>query len=107
MKIDPNIQITGGAQPDRGKIPASSASRAQGSSTTAGISPVAGEDTVSLSGTHAEIQKLTASVANVPEVRTDRVSALQQQVSSGQYKPQSQHIADAILGDVSGINSKA
>jgi flagellar biosynthesis anti-sigma factor FlgM len=107
MKIDPKIPITTDTQPDQRVSNAQNRAQAQASAKTSGVSPVSGEDTVSLSGAHTQIQKLAASVANVPEVRAARVSALQQQVSSGQYQPKSQDIADAMLSELHGINVKA
>ncbi len=100
MKIDPRIPITPDIQPDRITGPASNRSQGQPSSRNAGISSASGEDTVSLSGIHSDIQRLAASVASVPEVRASRVNALQQQVARGQYQPASADIADAILKDL-------
>jgi flagellar biosynthesis anti-sigma factor FlgM len=107
MKIDPRIPITTDAQPDQRVANAQNRAQTQASANASGVSPASGEDTVSLSGAHSQIQKLTASVANVPEVRSARVSALQQQVSSGKYQPKSQDIADAMLSELHGINVKA
>jgi flagellar biosynthesis anti-sigma factor FlgM len=104
MKIDPRIPITPDTQPDRITGPASNRSQGQASSRNAGISSSSGEDTVSLSGIHTDIQRLAASV---PEVRISRVNALQQQVARGQYQPASEDIADAILKDLPGLNVKA
>jgi flagellar biosynthesis anti-sigma factor FlgM len=101
MKIDPRIQFPTGDQPD--KVQGARSARVQPKGTTAsGAKPATGEDTVSISSTHGELQALTTNLANVPEVRVDRVAALQPQVSSGQYKPDSQRIADAILKDQAG-----
>jgi flagellar biosynthesis anti-sigma factor FlgM len=107
MKIDPKIPITTDTPPNLRVANAHNRAQTQASAKTSGISPASGEDTVSLSGAHTEIQKLTASAANVPEVRSSRVTALQQQVSAGQYQPNSQDIADAMLSDLHGINVKA
>ena len=105
MKIDPKIPITIDTQPDQRVTNAQN--RAQASAKSSGVSPVSGEDTVSLSRAHTEIQKLAASVADVPEVRAARVSSFQQQVSQGQYQPKAQDIADAMLTELHGINVKA
>jgi anti-sigma28 factor (negative regulator of flagellin synthesis) len=45
------------------------------------------------------VQTLKASLLNVPEIRIDRVNALQQKVSTGQYVPSSEKIADAIIAE--------
>ncbi len=102
MKIDPNLQVPGDNQLAPIKGSRSSGTKSAGSTSTSGAGSASGEDTVSISSTHGELQSLTSSLANVPEVRTDRVSALQPQVNSGQYQPDSQKIADAILADQAG-----
>lgn len=98
MKVDPKIQL-----PDVQSEPIKSSRKPSGASTssanTAGVLPAAGQDTVSISSTTAEIQALKAGLANVPEVRTDRVVALQERVNSGQYHPDSQNVADAMIAD--------
>ena len=107
MKIDPRIQLPSENQPDPVKSSHNSGVQSKGAASASGAHPAAGEDTVSISSTHGELQTLTASLANVPEVRTDRVNALQQRVDSGQYQPDSQKIADAILVDQAGRGARA
>jgi flagellar biosynthesis anti-sigma factor FlgM len=107
MKIDPRVQLPSDIQPDPIKGSRSSAAQSKGAAGASGASPASGEDTVSISSTHGELQSLTASLANVPEVRTDRVNALQQRVNSGQYQPESQKIADAIIVDQAGRSARA
>jgi negative regulator of flagellin synthesis FlgM len=107
MKIDPRVQLPSDNQPDPVKSSRSSSAQSKGATGASGANPAAGEDTVSISSTHGELQSLTASLANVPEVRTDRVNALQQQVNSGQYQPDSQKIADAILVDQASRSARA
>jgi flagellar biosynthesis anti-sigma factor FlgM len=107
MKIDPRVPITPDPQSDRVSNAVSNRAQTNGSARGGGVVPAAGEDTVSLSSAHTDVQRLTASVAAVPEVRASRVNALQQQVSRGQYQPKSQDIADAILTDLPGLNVKA
>ncbi len=102
MKIDPAIQFPSDPQPDRVTNSASKAAQSQGSGSASGTSSASGEDTLSLSSTHGEVQTLTVYLANVPEVRTQRVSALQQRVNSGAYLPDSQKVADAIIADQAG-----
>jgi negative regulator of flagellin synthesis FlgM len=102
MKIDPNIQFPIDPQSDRVTNSPGKTVPSQGSTSSSGTSSANGEDTFNLSSTHSQVQTLTASLANVPEVRTQRVSALQQKVNSGNYLPNSQNIADAILADQAG-----
>jgi|GEM_PF-647732 flagellar biosynthesis anti-sigma factor FlgM len=107
MKIDPKIQFPNDSQPERvsGKR-ANDVAPKSGSQTT-GLSPTAGEDTVSLSGKHGDVQRLTAAVAQVPEVRAERIAALQSKVQSGNYKPDSEKIADAVISEQSTRKFKA
>ena len=107
MKIDPRIQVHGDAQPERVKSARNSAAQSQGGVNTSGVAPANGEDTVKLSSAHGEVQTLKVSLANVPEVRVDRVKVLQQRVHSGQFKPDSQKVADALIADHAGRNKKA
>ena len=107
MKIDPKVQLPGEIQPDSVKNSRKSGGQSQGTSNTSGPGSAAGEDTVSISSTHGDVQTLKASFANVPEVRTTRVTALRQQVNSGQYQPDSQKVADAVIADQAGRNNAA
>ena len=102
MKIDPRIQIPADSQTE-GVGPQRKTTGPVSSSNAAGLAPASGEDTFSLSGAHADIQNLTNAIANVPDVRTDRVSALQQRVQAGQYQPDNGRIADALLAEQSSF----
>ena len=100
MKIDPRIQLPADNQPDQVRPSRTSAPALRGANTAASLPPT-GEDTVSISSAHSELQSLTASLANVPDVRIDRVTALQPQVTRGTYQPDSAKIADALIADQS------
>jgi len=102
MKIDPTIQFPNDPQSDRVSNAPARTVQSQSSSSSSGASSATGEDTFSLSSAHGEVQTLSANLANVPEVRSQRVSALQQRVQSGNYKPDSAKVADAIIADQSG-----
>ena len=106
MRIDPSYQYlhntasdaVGNAK-DQSKIaPQSGVERASASNAGAG-------DTVQFSSAMGEVQRLQAQLANTPEVRSDRVAALQQQIEQGTYKPSGQQIAGAILSDLLGSGS--
>lgn len=99
MKIDPTIQFPNDPQSDRVANTPSKAAQSQSSGSASASSSASGEDTFSLSSTHGEVQTLTANLASVPEVRTQRVTSLQQRVNSGTYQPDSQKVADAIIAD--------
>jgi len=102
MKIDPTIQFPSDPQPDRVTNAPAKSTQAPRSGSASGSSSADGEDTFSLSSTHDVVQSLTASLVNVPEVRSQRVSALQQLVTSGSYQPDSQKVADALIADQAG-----
>ncbi|HUI76027.1 MAG TPA: flagellar biosynthesis anti-sigma factor FlgM [Candidatus Acidoferrum sp.] len=107
MKIDPNLQPLGESQPDRVSGKRNGGVTSTGTSHTTGLRPATGDDTVSLSSTHGDVQQLTTALQNVPEVRTDKVNALQQQVQSGQYIPDNGKLADALLSEQASLKSKA
>lgn len=58
---------------------------------------------VSLSQTG--VQALKAQLANVPDIRQERVQALQKAVENGSYNPSNQEIASAIHADLFGAPS--
>jgi anti-sigma28 factor (negative regulator of flagellin synthesis) len=43
----------------------------------------------------------------VPEVRADRVSVLQQQVQTGNFRPDSEKVADAMIAEHRKFNGHA
>jgi negative regulator of flagellin synthesis FlgM len=105
MRIDPSFQYTGNSPTDsvkntqgQSKIPLSQVSG--GSTSESQLAD--GEDTVQFSGSLAEIQQLKAQLAQTPDVRANRVAALQQQVQQGTYKPSNEAIANAIVADLAG-----
>jgi flagellar biosynthesis anti-sigma factor FlgM len=101
MKIDPRVQLPGDIQTDSVKSSRKSGAQSQGTSGASGSSSATGQDTVSISSTHGDVQTLKASLENVPEVRVGVVNALQHKVNSGQYAPSSEKIADAIINEAS------
>ncbi len=102
MKIDPTIQFPNDPQFDRVTGAPGKTTLPQRSGSSVGASSPTGEDTLSLSSTHEVAQTLTVRLANVPEVRTERVTGLQERVSSGSYQPDSRKVADAIIADQAG-----
>jgi flagellar biosynthesis anti-sigma factor FlgM len=61
---------------------------------------VLGEDQAQLSGTHAQVQVLTAQALQLPEVRQEKVNALRQVVQEGSYQPSSDQIAEAVFNNL-------
>jgi negative regulator of flagellin synthesis FlgM len=56
-----------------------------------------GEDTASLSFDRASVGSLVSQAMSSTEVRQDKVDALRQAISSGQYKVEPDQVADAML----------
>ncbi len=107
MSIDTKIQFPTDSQPEPVQISKNTANSSTGAAKPAGVSPAGGEDTVSISSKHTEVQTLATSLKAVPEVRTARVDSLKAQVQKGQYQPASQHVADAILKEHGKVNARA
>jgi flagellar biosynthesis anti-sigma factor FlgM len=110
MRIDPSFQYLGnvpsegvGNTQGQSKIPSS---QVTGGSTTEAQLPDSG-DTVQFSGNLAEVQRLKAQLSQAPEVRADRVTALQQQIQQGTYNPGNEAIAKAMAADFSGSGGQS
>jgi flagellar biosynthesis anti-sigma factor FlgM len=108
MKLDPRLSHTGGPTADPIKRPDSKSVeggqvRANGQDGAPGLA----EDTVTLSSAAADVQRLTASLNDVPEIRTDRVQALQQSVQAGTYAVDREKLAGALLDEQPRLNVKA
>jgi len=95
MRIDGNSGAEG--LPEIGPSVNPSASKARGQLPGAASEGVLGEDQAELSGTHLQVQALTAQALQFPEIRQDKVNALRQVVADGTYKPSSDQIADAMF----------
>lgn len=105
MRIDPNFPyLDPGASEGVGNTPGQT--KVSAPQTPAGSGPDAtaadAGDTVRFSGTLSEAQQLKAQLSETPEVRAERVAALEQQVQQGSYHPSSEAIARAMLADFLG-----
>lgn len=63
------------------------------------------EDATNLSSNLQMVQQLKVQLANLPDVRQDKVEALQKAVQSGTYEVDAGKIADAMLTDLAGPHS--
>lgn len=54
-------------------------------------------DKVEISEEAREYQLAMRALKEVPEVRTEKVETIKQEIQSGQYKPNAEQIADQIL----------
>jgi flagellar biosynthesis anti-sigma factor FlgM len=105
MKIDPKVQLPGEIQPEALNNTRKTAVQQQTSTVVPTAVPTAGQDTVSISSTHSDLQTLKVQLDQTPEIRTDRVNALRQQVNNRQYSPSSANIAQAVINESSILGS--
>jgi flagellar biosynthesis anti-sigma factor FlgM len=103
MRIDPsnpylNQPVAEGPAKSAGDTTVSAQSARQAAAASGSSEP---GDTVQLSGTLALAQQLKVQLAQVPDVRSARVAALQQQIQQGSYRPSSDQIANALLAEFS------
>ena len=96
MRIDANSGAPGLSEAEKTGNQSTSSVGGQ-SSATGASGGVLGEDQAELSGTHAQVQALTAQALQFPEVRQDKVNALRQVVDDGSYQPSSGQIAEAMF----------
>ena len=70
-------------------------SRAADSISTAGTGTA--EDQAQLSGAHTQVEALAAQASQLPEVREQKVQGLRLAVVGGQYQPDPETIAGALM----------
>ncbi len=63
------------------------------------------QDRVELSTRKDEIEKLKNTVAAMPDVRSDKVAALKQQISAGTYRVDGVKVAEKMLEDFKGTGN--
>jgi flagellar biosynthesis anti-sigma factor FlgM len=101
MRIDGSSGASGLPETERTGTQSSSSVGGQPSATEAqgggSLGGVLGEDQAELSGTHVQVQALTAQALQFPEIRQQKVNALRQVVEDGSYQPSSGQIADAMF----------
>ncbi len=54
-------------------------------------------DTVEISGLARHLKDLTRVVSSVPEVNTDRINEVRRNIDSGQYRVQSESLAEDLI----------
>ncbi len=96
MKIDAPLTIPQQAEPQRVGTTGSAPTQNQGG--TVALTPDSGQ----LSVDGEKVQQLKADLAAVPDVRQDRVAALQKAITSGSYNVSGQQIAQAMSSDLLG-----
>lgn len=105
MRIDPNTPYQGDVK--TGDVNGAADTNRKGpQATTADNSGIDAGDRVDLSGTAAQVQAANAALADAPDVRSDRVAALQSQIQSGQYNPTNDQIAGAMMREYFGDSGR-
>ncbi len=92
MRIDLNALIP--EAPDPGQ---STKSQASGSPNAGAVS---GGDTAKLSQDQARVQELAFQVKQLPEIRQDKVAALQRALGEGTYSVTSEQSAEALISAI-------
>lgn len=100
MKIDPNFLDPSASQNIGNTAAKPSSFTKSGNASDVDSAASDAGDTVELSGTLSEVQQLKTQLSQVPDVRANRVAALQQQIQQGTYRPGNQAIADAMMSDL-------
>jgi flagellar biosynthesis anti-sigma factor FlgM len=91
MRIDLNAIIP--EAPDPGQSAKSAAQATSGSSSPG----LAGGDTANLSQDRGRVQQLAAQVIQLPEIRQDKVAALQRAIQEGSYQVTPGQSAEALI----------
>ena len=75
----------------------SAVAEAETSNNGVGVSAVVSTDKLNISSQARDIQLVKNSIAQLPDVREDRVAALKAQYESGTYQVSGEDIADLII----------
>ena len=59
-----------------------------------------GEEKVEISGKARDIQRVKAAIAELPEVRQEKIEELKQQIQEGRYEMDMDKLADRILDSI-------
>jgi flagellar biosynthesis anti-sigma factor FlgM len=98
MRVDGFLSFPESSQP--GKV-ARSGSQAQ-QNPAVSVDSTSSQDQASLSVDSTTIQQLKSSLSQLPDVRQDRVEALSQAVSGGNYQISDRQLGSAIASDMLG-----
>jgi flagellar biosynthesis anti-sigma factor FlgM len=92
MRIDLNATIP--EAPDPGQSSKSGSQVAAGSGSASGLR---GDDTAKISQDTGRVQQLASQVNQLPEIRQDKVAALQRAIQQGSYQVTPGQTAGALL----------
>lgn len=94
MRINPNVGVPEGQEPDRVETAGSAPANKQVQK-----SAQVAADQTNLSSDALKLSDLSAKLANVPDIRQDRVATLSQAIQNGSYSVSNQQIAVAMMRD--------
>jgi len=100
MRIDPQIPASENTGTNRVNDARSAATK--GSSTASVGQP---NDTVQLSSGEATVRQLVSQLSQVPDIRQEKVNALQTEIQAGQFQRSNEQVAGAVVSQLLGINS--
>ena len=100
VKINPNLEPQGG-QGASGAGAASAAGAIHSTRHAESDQSTDGSDKADLSSEAQQFSRLSSQIANVPEVRQDRVASLKSAIQSGSYSVSNAQIAQAMARDFS------
>ncbi|MBZ5642906.1 MAG: flagellar biosynthesis anti-sigma factor FlgM [Acidobacteriia bacterium] len=100
MRIDPQNPIPASSSTNR-------VTDAQSGTGKSSLTGAAGEpnDTVQLSSGPATVRQLVSQLVQVPDIRTQQVSALQAEIQSGKFTRSNDQVAGAITAQLLAPNS--
>lgn len=96
MRVDAGLSFPENLQPDNATRPGSSTPQNRSAPVSSG------QDNAQLSVGNQTIQNAQSALSQVPEIRQERVNALRQAISSGQYQVSDQQLSTAMSADLAG-----
>ena len=103
MRIDPQNPAAVGTT-GAGNVDNNQSATVRGAQRSAAPEP---NDTVQLSTGQATVRQLVSQLDQVPDVRTEQVSALRSAIASGRYNPTNGQVADALASQLFGVSESA
>ena len=86
-------------------VPESERAQSQGAAASSSNRASLGDDQAQISAAHVQAQALTAQALQLPEIRQQRVEVLRQVVLAGQYHPQPESVAGAMIAHMASGES--
>lgn len=103
MRIDPQNPSANGTT-GAGNVDSTQSTAVRNAQRSATPEPT---DTVQLSSGQATVRQLVSQLGQVPDVRTEQVSALRSAIANGQYNPTNGQLANALASQLFSISETA